>query len=44
MKTRTIITNFMARTAMTLLIIMLQGATATIEGYPVSTVPYPAIS
>lgn len=43
MKTRTIITNFMARTAMTLLIIMLQGATATIEGYTVSTVPYPAI-
>ena len=43
MKTRTIITDFMARTAMTLLIIMLQGATATIEGYTVSTVPSPAI-
>ncbi len=43
MKTRTIMTNFMARTMMTLLIVLLQSATATIEGYTVNTVPYPAI-
>ena len=43
MKTRTIMTNFMARAMMTLLIVLLQSATATIEGYTVNTVPYPAI-
>ena len=43
METRTIMTNFMARAMITLLIVLLQSATATIEGYTVSTVPYPAI-
>ncbi len=43
MKTRTIMTNFMARAMMTLLIVLLQSATATIEGYTVRTVSNPAI-
>ena len=43
MKTRTIMTNFMARAMIALLIVLLQSATATIEGYTVNTVPYPAI-
>ena len=43
METRTIITNYMARAMMTLLIVLLQSATATIEGYTVNTIPYPAI-
>ena len=43
MKARTIMTNFMARAVMTLLIVLLQSATATIKGYTVNTVPYPAI-